>query len=129
MATREIVTELDVAGFQTLFKNIGNNIIILKFTATWCKPCKKIKPLVDLWFQKLPTNVVIVELDIDDTVDLYASLKSKKMVNGIPVLLAYYEPSAREAAHWFIPSDSVTGADEPKVNEFFNRIQIKAATM
>jgi|TARA_B110000093_G_C12781835_1_gene330857 thiol-disulfide isomerase/thioredoxin len=129
MSTRKIITDLDVPGFQTLFKNIGNNIIILKFTATWCKPCNKIKPLVDEWFKKLPVNIVIVELDIDDTVDLYASLKTKKMVNGIPVLLAYYEPSTREAAHWFIPSDSVTGVDNMKVNDFFNRIQIKAAIM
>ena len=70
-----------------------------------------------------------MELDIDDTVDLYFALKSKKMVNGIPALLAYYQENSREKEHWFIPSDSVTGADERQVNEFFSRIQIKAATM
>jgi thiol-disulfide isomerase/thioredoxin len=129
MTSRDIVTELDIDGFKTLLSGIGNNIIVLKFTAGWCKPCKKIKPLVDSWFQKLPSNFIIVELDIDDTVDLYLTLKSKKMVNGIPALLAYYEPTSREKEHWFIPSDSVTGADEREVNNFFSRIQIKAATM
>jgi len=129
MASREIVTELDVHGFKTLFSGIGNNVIVLKFTADWCNPCKKIKPLVDSWFQKLPSNFVIVELDIDDTVDLYFALKSKKMVNGIPALLAYYQENSRDKEHWFIPSDSVTGADERQVNDFFSRIQIKAATM
>tara|TARA_Y100000748_G_C15092289_1_gene330953 strand:- start:76 stop:465 length:390 start_codon:yes stop_codon:yes gene_type:complete len=129
MASREIVTELDVPGFKRLFSGIGNNVIILKFTADWCNPCKRIKPLVDTWFQKLPSNFIIVELDIDDTVDLYFALKGKKMVNGIPVLLAYYEPNTREKEHWYIPSDSVTGADEGQVNDFFSRIQIKAATM
>ena len=129
MTTREIVTEIDVDGFKSLFSTIGNNIIILKFTATWCKPCKTIKPLVDEWFAKLPNNFVIVELDIDETMDLYAALKRKKMINGIPVLLAYYESKGRDPNHWFIPSDSVTGANEKQVNEFFSRIQIKAATM
>ena len=129
MASREIITELDVREFKTLFSGIGNNVIVLKFTADWCNPCKKIKPLVDSWFQKLPSNFVIVELDIDDTVDLYLALKSKKMVNGIPALLAYYQQNSREKEHWFIPSDSVTGANEREVNEFFSRIQIKAATM
>ena len=129
MASREIITDLDVPEFKTLFSGIGNKVIILKFTADWCNPCKKIKPLVDTWFQKLPSNFIIVELDIDDTVDLYFALRSKKMLNGIPVILAYYEPNTREKDHWFIPSDSVTGADEGQVNDFFSRIQIKAATM
>ena len=64
--------------------------VILKFTANWCNPCKRIKPLVDTWFQKLPSNFIIVELDIDDTVDLYFALRSKKMLNGIPVILVEF---------------------------------------
>ena len=127
MAQREIISELSVDKFKNLYNNIGNNIIIVKFTATWCKPCKKVKPQVDEWFNKLPPNIVIVEIDIDETMDLYVALKSKKMVNGIPVLLAYYEPQNR-TQHWYIPSDSITGADEKGINEFFSRIQIKAAS-
>ena len=129
MAQREIISELSVDEFKNLYKNIGNNIIILKFTATWCKPCKKVKPQVDEWFNKLPSNIVIIEIDIDETMDLYVALKSKKMVNGIPVILGYYEPHNKDPNHWYIPSDSITGADEKGINEFFSRIQIKAASL
>lgn len=129
MAQREIISELSIDQFKSLYNNIGNNIIIVKFTATWCKPCKKVKPQVDEWFNKLSSNIVIVEIDIDESMDLYVTLKSKKMVNGIPVLLAYYEPQNKEPNHWYIPSDSITGADEKGINEFFSRIQIKAASL
>tara|TARA_B100000530_G_scaffold333220_1_gene280856 strand:+ start:1346 stop:1735 length:390 start_codon:yes stop_codon:yes gene_type:complete len=129
MASREIISELSVDQFKDLYSKLGKNIIILKFTATWCKPCKKVKPLVDEWFNKLTSNIIIVEIDIDESMDLYVTLKSKKMVNGIPVLLAYYEPQDKDPNHWFIPSDSVTGADEKGINDFFSRIQIKAASL
>ena len=51
--------------------------------------------------------------------DLYVVLKSKKMVNGIPVLLAYYEPQNKDPTPLVHSLDSITGADEKGINEFF----------
>ena len=87
MAQREIISELSIDQFKSLYNNIGNNIIIVKFTATWCKPCKKVKPQVDEWFNKLSSNIVIVEIDIDESMDLYVTLKSKKMAIKVKYLL------------------------------------------
>ena len=61
--------------------------------------------------------------------ELYYALKTKKMVNGIPSILAYYGNVERDMNQWYIPSDSVIGGDENEVNLFFNRCQIKGATM
>jgi thiol-disulfide isomerase/thioredoxin len=71
-----------------LAKNPG--LVILKLGATWCGPCKKIKSLCEEWFSKLPSNVIIVDIDIDETMELYMALKKYKMVNGIPSILSFY---------------------------------------
>lgn len=129
MSTKEIITNISIDDFKTLLNNISNNIIILKFTADWCKPCKKIKSSVDEWFSKLPNNFIIIEIDIDETMDLYYTLKTKKMVNGIPSILAYYGNTEKTMDKWFIPSDSVIGGNIEEVNLFFSRCQIKGASM
>jgi hypothetical protein len=53
------------------------------------------------------------EVDVDECFDLYAFLKHKKMVNGIPVFLAY----ARGMNEG--PIASITGASIPDIEAFF----------
>lgn len=129
MSSREIIEELEIDQFKQLLQNLGNKIIIIKFSADWCKPCKKIKPIVEEWFSKLNETFIIAEIDIDETMELYYALKTKKMVNGIPSILAYYGNVERDMNQWYIPSDSVIGGDENEVKLFFDRCQIKGATM
>tara|TARA_B110000483_G_scaffold243669_1_gene335197 strand:+ start:10750 stop:11139 length:390 start_codon:yes stop_codon:yes gene_type:complete len=129
MSTKEIITDISINDFKTLLNNIPNKIIILKFTADWCKPCHKIKTYVNDWFNKLPDNFIIIEIDIDETMDLYYKLKTKKMVNGIPSILAYYGNTQRDMDKWFIPSDSVVGGNVDEINLFFTRSQLKGASM
>ena len=67
-----------------LLQKVRNNpgLILIKFTADWCGPCKKIKPLVDQYLEELPEDKVhYYEIDIDEHLDVYAFLKNKKMVN------------------------------------------------
>lgn len=129
MSSREIIEELEIEDFKELLQNLENKIIIIKFSADWCKPCKKIKPIVEEWFSKLNETFIIFEIDIDETMELYYALKTKKMVNGIPSILAYYGNVERDMNQWYIPSDSIIGGDEKEVNLFFDRCQIKGATM
>ena len=91
-------------------------LIVLKFGATWCKPCKIIKPVVDAFFASSPNNVLCCDIDIDESFDLYAFLKSKKMVLGVPVLLCYTKGNTT-----YIPTDSVTGIDPNELDSFFRR--------
>ena len=65
-------------------------VMIFKYTADWCKPCKSIKTLVDSHFETLSSeNTMCFEVDIDDNFDLFAYMKTKKMMKGIPTLMAY----------------------------------------
>jgi thiol-disulfide isomerase/thioredoxin len=91
-------------------------LVIIKMGATWCKPCAKIKPIVDAFFASSPDNVICCEIDIDQSFDLYSFFKSKKMVNGIPVILCFKKGNVS-----FIPDDSVTGSTPGDLDAFFRR--------
>jgi len=93
---------------------------ILKLTADWCRPCKTIKELaidqVINIVMKLERPVECYEVNVDDSLDFYAFMKQKRMVNGIPVFL-FYKANNTE----FIPDDSVTGANPTDIIAFFAR--------
>lgn len=101
--------------FMRLLEN-NPGLIIIKLGASWCGPCKTIKPVVEAFFASSPDKVLCCDLDVDECTDMYAFLKSKKMVNGIPALLCYKQGNTT-----FIPDDSVTGSNPAGLNAFFTR--------
>jgi thiol-disulfide isomerase/thioredoxin len=101
--------------FMELLKT-NPGVFIFKFGAEWCGPCKKIKKFVDKVSLVLPTNIMyIFSVDVDECFDLYAYLKQKKMVSGIPVMLAYKTGNTTYA-----PDASVSGTDENELKHFFD---------
>ena len=103
-------------GFQTLLQN-NPGVIIIKLGAEWCGPCKKIEHPVTEWMKRMPRETIqCIILDIDESFEIYATLKQKKMVNGIPAILAYYQGNVS-----VIPDDIVVGADLPQIKLFFDR--------
>lgn len=121
MSTKVNAKKTIISYFQSrhqFIRLLDNNpgLIILKLGATWCGPCKTIKPVVDAFFASSPDNVLCCEIDVDESFDLYSFLKSKKMVNGIPVILCY-----KKGNHTFIPDDSITGSDPSQLDAFFKR--------
>lgn len=101
--------------FTRLLEN-NPGLIILKLGASWCGPCKKIKPVVDAFFASSPDTVICGDIDVDESVDLYTYFKSKRMVNGIPVLMCFKKGNTS-----YIPDDSVTGTDPVALDAFFKR--------
>jgi thioredoxin 1 len=114
--SKEVISEIPnrESFFHLLQHNPG--LIIIKLGATWCGPCKLIKNVVHGFFASSPPEVVCADIDVDQSIDFYSFLKSKKMVNGIPVLLCYKKGNVT-----FIPDDSVTGAAPVELDNFFRR--------
>jgi thioredoxin 1 len=102
--------------FLNLLK-VNPGLVIVKLGATWCGPCKKIAPVVHGFFASSPDDVICADIDVDESFDLYAYFKSKKMVNGVPVILCYKKGNTT-----FIPDDSITGADPVALDSFFKRV-------
>ena len=124
---REIITDLNSKQFAELVKKLTNNVLVIKFTAEWCGPCKKIKPTVDKWFNTLPDNIILAEIDIDENLDLYMAFKRIKQIKGVPTIFAYYGNRSEE--NNFLPNDSVVGGDVMAVNAFFERVATVAITL
>jgi thiol-disulfide isomerase/thioredoxin len=102
--------------FLQLLK-INPGVFVFKFSAEWCKPCQMIKKHIDDISLVLPNNetIHIYSVDVDDCFDVYAFLKQKKMVSGIPALLAY-----KKGNSYFVPDASISGTNESDLNNFFN---------
>ena len=102
--------------FLQLLK-INPGVFVFKFSAEWCKPCQMIKKHIDDISLVLPsTNTIyIYSVDVDDCFDVYAFLKQKKMISGIPTLLAY-----KKGNTFFAPDASISGTNETDINNFFN---------
>jgi thioredoxin-like negative regulator of GroEL len=115
--SKTIITEIpdkDVFLQQLLPNNPG--IILIKLGADWCGPCKKIKETVHGFFAQSPPEVICADINVDKCPKFYTFLQSRKMVNGIPVLLCYIKGN-----NTWIPDDSITGADPIELHNFFTR--------
>ena len=89
---------LDIMDKICLKELLNNNddVIIFKFTATWCAPCKRASPVINNYKNNLPETYQFIEVDVDESLDIYGTLKSKRIVSGIPslVVVAYYKDNS-----------------------------------
>jgi thiol-disulfide isomerase/thioredoxin len=121
---RVVEAILDRTAFQDLISKNTDGVLVFKMGADWCGPCKKINPLVHSLAEKMPDNVAVINVDVDESFDLYAWMKTRKQVNGIPALLAYYPGNETFASDY-----AVFGGDESVVNNFFTEIHRVALTI
>jgi thiol:disulfide interchange protein len=102
------------------FRNILNSNqgkVVIKFGAEWCAPCKMIESQVHQYFSKMPDFVQCYIVDVDQSIELYAFLKSKKMITGIPALLCYNAGNVDP-----YPDLITIGADPKKLEHFFQSV-------
>ena len=110
-----IITHIkDKTHFFNLLEN-NPGVIIIKFGAEWCNPCKIIENDVNVYFNSMPDNVQCIILDIDDNINIYGYLKTKKMVNGIPTILAYFKYN-----NDYVPDEFITGTNPIQLKKFFD---------
>ena len=102
--------------FQLFIANKQKPLVV-KFTADWCGPCKRIKPVVDEQVKILDDKIIYMEIDVDESFDVYATMKSKRMLSGIPTLM-FYALDNKE----FYPSLTTTGGNVDTIKGFFQEI-------
>jgi len=120
-----IIYEIEsVVDFYNILQN-NNGGVVIKFGAEWCAPCHRIAQPVANWFQKLEqehTNIQLIYIDVDKSFELYAFLKTRKMIQGIPAILAYYKGNTT-----YVFDDSVAGTNEDNIDIFFQTVISKTA--
>ena len=119
-----IITDtISLQAFLELLK-INQGIIIVKFGAEWCGPCKKVEQQVYAGFNQMPINVQPIIVDVDESFELYAFLKNKKMVRSIPTILSYEKGNVS-----YVPNDVVVVANVDEINAFFEECFNKASDL
>lgn len=115
----EIITELET--LAELQKELANNpgLVVIKFGATWCAPCKRVDAQIKSQLAKLPANSRCFVLDIDECLDVYAFFKTKRLVSGIPSILAWYKGNTN-----YIPDQVVSSGDPKQIDAFFAKCLI-----
>lgn len=108
---------------KNFLKETTTELTFIKFGATWCKPCHMIAPTINSLndqVKKANINLNYIDLDVDQCSDLYAFMRQKKMVRGIPVIMCYKKSQYNDST-FYVPTDSVTGASVPDVVNFYKR--------
>ena len=63
----------------------SNKLVLVDFNATWCGPCKKLKPIVEKLAKKHSTLVELKAIDVDQN----TALSDAMHINSIPLLIMY----------------------------------------
>lgn len=113
---------INITKFQEILLN-NPGLVFFKFGAEWCKYCKIIEDEVDIIFKNIVEHnpkVLCVIVDADESFDIYALLKTKKVFNVIPTTMCFIKGN-----HSYSPDDISIGSDIDKLKEFINRIMKK----
>lgn len=112
-----IFTEL--CNSTTLFQKLSENpgLIIVKFGADWCGPCKKIAPYVKTHLELFDESCHFYDIDIDDNFEIYGFMRTKKMATAIPTILCWKQGSTT-----YVPDYVLTTSDLNEVETYFKRI-------
>ena len=100
--------------FNLFIENNINSHIIIKVGASWCGPCKKMKPIFNKLFDKLvednkSNSIIYLEMDADKDKDCCTYLK----VRGIPHIMYIKDGQLNQ---------SMVGFDENKLCKLFKYI-------
>ena len=108
----------DRNAFLELLKT-NTGVMIFKFTAEWCKPCQSIKNHVDDCFERINSDTIkCIIVDVDEAFDLFAFMKTKKMIKGIPTLLAYKKENVN-----YYPDESISGTNIEEIDNFIYKCE------
>jgi thiol-disulfide isomerase/thioredoxin len=89
-------------------------IIVMKFGAPWCGPCRQIEPYFDQLMHNLP-SIVVVKIDIDASPDI----KSLFQVTNVPTFLCLFPIPPKN----LLPQDlRLVGADPQHLEYWLNKI-------
>ena len=86
----------------------NEDIVIFKIGSDWCNACNKIKQILK------NSGLDVLEINVDDSFQLYSFLVLKKIVKKIPALICYNRGNTG-----YVPNLIYTGSNENEINIFF----------
>ena len=92
------------------YKDVVNDYsTIVKFTASWCGPCRKMAPIFDELANNSPEGIIFLEVDIEKCKDI----SSEMQIMGIPAFIFYRDGEIQ-------PDFTVIGGDPQSLRQNVN---------
>jgi thioredoxin 1 len=91
----------------------GNKPVLVDFTATWCGPCKMMKPVLEELHQKMGDTIRIIKVDIDHSPQASAFYN----VNSVPTLILFQRGNILWRQSGVVPAVSL----EKIINQFISK--------
>ena len=87
----EIIRDTPLDDFKNMLANLEpNKVIILRFTAEWCGPCKGIDNICNNYFNVCNNNIIPVVVDVAEVITLSASSRTSPVREELrPVSLIF----------------------------------------
>ena len=94
--------------FNEILEN--NNAVVVKFSATWCGPCKTMEPILEDIANKFEGKIKVVDIDVDDS----SEITTQYRIKNIPTIIYFKNGEAK---------DKTVGAlSETSLEEHINNI-------
>lgn len=69
--------------FNEILEN--NNVVIAKFSSTWCVPCRIMEPMIERVGKQFEDKAKVISIDVEDEPDLATKYK----IRNIPTILYF----------------------------------------
>ncbi len=93
-----MVKQITESEFQSSINSSA--VVLVKFGAEWCQPCKALAPILQ---QVAEEGHTVVELDADECPDLSIQYK----VRGLPTMIVFRNGQPAERALGVLPKDKI----------------------
>jgi thioredoxin 1 len=97
-----------IEALETFSKENSNTLLFISFKASWCKPCKEIKPFID-YLKEQYKNVNFYDIDIED--EDVESITNYFNIKKVPTFI-YYKNG--------ITCNSIIGTNKEIIEEYIN---------
>ncbi len=86
--------------FEELIKN--NQTVIVDFSATWCGPCRMLKPIFEETSEEI-TDTTFISVDVDD----FNRLAAIYSIRSVPTLIGFKNGNVVKISVGSLPKDSL----------------------
>jgi len=97
-----------ITDFVNYSKSNPTKLMVLDFTASWCGPCKSLKPFIT-YLKEQYENVEFYEIDIED--DNTETITNTFDIKKVPTFIYYKNGEV---------CNRMIGTDKNKIEEFIN---------
>lgn len=81
----------------------SDNLVIIDFYASWCKPCRMMAPVIEKLARKYKGRVIVCRCDVDD----YGEMATAYGVRNIPNIVFFFQGNVVDRSVGLVPKETL----------------------